>query len=94
MKTVGITTICAAGVVLATAAQAEPVSLSFRQMDELTAGNVTGTVDVTATVSAPPPEGTSETAAAAGALEYVVVAPGTAETGQLELITIVSGPAM
>ena len=38
MKTVGITTICAAGVVLATAAQVEPVSLSFRQMDELTAG--------------------------------------------------------
>ena len=93
MKTIGITTICAAGVVLATAAQAEPLSLSFQQMDALTAGNVSSTVTVAAVVSAPPPEGASETAAAAGSLEYVVVVPGTAEMGQLELVTIVSGPA-
>jgi hypothetical protein len=92
MRTLGITT-CAVGVVLATAAQADPVSLSFQQMDELTAGNVSGTVAVTAAVSAPPPEGASETAAAAASLEYVVVVPGMAETGQLELVTIVSGPA-
>ena len=93
MKTVGATTICAAGVVFATAAHAEPVSLSFEQMEGLTAGNVSGNVAVTAVVSASPPEGASETAAAAGSLEYVVVVPGMAETGQLELVTIVSGPA-
>jgi hypothetical protein len=93
MRISGITTSCAAGLVLATAAQAEPVGLSFRQMDELTAGNVSATVDVTATVSASPPEGATETAAAAGSVEYVVVVPAATEAGQLVLTTTVSGPA-